>query len=86
MRVRILVVDDHKVVRKGLRMFLAQVVEAGQLRLPDGFTTDLLAFNMWFIVHGASVLRGSLMREFGEEFDDLVDELYDALSTMLAPK
>ncbi len=71
---------------KGLRMLLAQSADAGQLRLPDGFTPDLLAFNLWFLIHGASVLRGSLMREFGKEFDSLMDELYTALSTMLSPQ
>ena len=71
---------------KGLRMLLAQSVDSGQLRLPEGFTPDLLAFNLWFLVHGASVLRGSLMREFGEEFDGVVDELYAAISTLLSPK
>ena len=71
---------------KGLRMLLAQSTDSGQLRLPEGFTPDLLAFALWFLVHGASVLRGSLMREFGEDFDGLMDELYTALSTLLSPQ
>jgi len=70
---------------KGLRMLLAHSADSGKLRLPDGFTPDLFAFNLWFLVHGASMLRGSLMKDFGEEFDDLMDELYEALSKMLAP-
>ena len=71
---------------KGLRMLLAQSVNSGQLRLPEGFTPDLLAFTLWFLIHGASILRGSLMREFGEDFDGLMDELYTALSTLLSPQ
>ena len=71
---------------KGLRMLLAQSADSGQLRLPEGFTPDLLAFTLWFLIHGASVLRGSLMREFGKDFDGLMDELYTALSTLLTPK
>lgn len=71
---------------KGLRMLLAQSAASGQLRLPEGFTPDMLAFTLWFLVHGASVLRGSLMREFGEEFDGLMDKLYAALSRLLSPQ
>ena len=70
---------------KSLRMLLAQTSDSGQLRLPEGFTPDLLAFTLWFLIHGASVLRGSLMREFGEDFDGLMDELNTALSKMLSP-
>jgi hypothetical protein len=71
---------------KSLRMALAQSADSGQLRLPEGFTPDLLAFALWFLIHGASILRGSLMREFGEDFDGLVEQLNEALATMLAPK
>ena len=71
---------------KSLRMLLAQSADSGQLRLPEGFTPDLLAFTLWFLIHGASVLRGSLMREFGKDFDGLMDELYTALSTLLSPQ
>lgn len=71
---------------KGLRMLLAQSAGSGLLHLPESFTPDLLAFTLWFLIHGASVLRGGLMREFGEEFDGLMDELYVALSAMLSPK
>ena len=71
---------------KGLRMLLAQSANSGQLHLPEGFSPDLLAFTLWFLVHGASMLRGSLMREFGEDFDGLMDELYAALSTLLSPQ
>ena len=71
---------------KGLRLLLAQSADSGQLRLPEGFTPDLLAFALWFLIHGASILRGSLMREFGEDFDGLVEHLNEALATMLTPK
>ena len=71
---------------KGLRMLLAQSADSGQLRLPEGFTPDLLAFALWFLIHGASVLRGSLMREFGNDFDALVEQVNEALATMLLPK
>ena len=71
---------------KGLRMLLAQSADSGQLRLPEGFPPDLLAFALWFLIHGASVLRGSLMREFGEDFDALVEQLNEALATLLTPK
>lgn len=71
---------------KGLRMMLAQTSDSGQLHLPEGFTPDLLAFTLWFLIHGASVLRGSLMREFGEDFDGLMDDVYAALSRLLSPQ
>jgi AcrR family transcriptional regulator len=71
---------------KGLRTLLAQSTDSGQLRLPEGFTPDLLAFALWFLIHGASILRGSLMREFGDDFDALVEQLNEALATMLTPK
>jgi AcrR family transcriptional regulator len=71
---------------KGLRLLMAQSADSGQLRLPEGFTPDLLAFALWFLIHGASVLRGGLMREFGDDFDTLVEQLNEALVTMLTPK
>ena len=71
---------------KSLRMLLAQTSDSGQLRLPEGFTPDLLAFALWFLIHGASILRGNLMREFGDDFDGLVEQVNEALATMLTPK
>lgn len=70
---------------KALRMFIADSVQASQLRLPEGFTPDLLAFHMWFLVHGASLLRLSIMSEFGSEFDGLMDQLSEAQLKWLSP-
>jgi AcrR family transcriptional regulator len=71
---------------KGLRMFLAGNVEAGQLRLPDGFTPDLMAFQLWFLIHGVSMLRLNVMSKFGAETDELMNQINAALSKMLSPK
>jgi AcrR family transcriptional regulator len=70
----------------GLRMFLAGNVEAGQLRLPEGFTPDLMAFQLWFLIHGAAMLRLNVMSKFGAETDELMTQLNTALSKMLSPK
>ena len=70
---------------KGLRMLLAEAVQAGKLRLPEGFTPDLLAFHMWFVIHGASMARLTITRNFGPEIDELVDRLGGALNTLLKP-
>jgi hypothetical protein len=71
---------------KGLRLFLAGNVEAGRLRLPDGFTPDLMAFQLWFLIHGASMLRLGMMSKFGAETDELMNQLYVALSKTLSPE
>jgi AcrR family transcriptional regulator len=69
----------------GLRLHIAASAESGQLRLPEGFTADLLAFQLWFTVHGAALLRQSMMHPFGAAFDALVHELVQAVGRQLSP-
>jgi AcrR family transcriptional regulator len=69
---------------KALRLFLAEKSQAGQLNLPKGFTPDLMAFQLWFMIHGASTLRLSMMSKFGPEMDRLMEQVNAALFEMLS--
>ena len=68
---------------EGLLISIEQGQVAGSLRLPDGFDAKLMAILLWFAIHGASMLRTGLMKDFGEECDALVEQLAAGLKTMM---
>lgn len=70
----------------GLLALIEQRQAAGSLRLPDGFDAKLMAILLWFAIHGASMLRTGLMKDFGEECDELVEQLAASLKTMMEVK
>ena len=70
----------------GLLALIEQSQAAGSLRLPDGFDAKLMAILLWFTIHGASLLRTGLMKDFGEECDELVEQLATSLKTMMEVK
>jgi AcrR family transcriptional regulator len=67
----------------GLVVLIEQGQAAGSLRLPDGFDAKLMAILLWFAIHGASMLRTGLMKDFGEECDALVEQLAAGLKSMM---
>jgi AcrR family transcriptional regulator len=54
-------------------------VQSGEIRLPEGFEAAMLAFQMWITVHGAAMLRLTIMKAYGREFDRFFDELLVAM-------
>lgn len=56
-----------------------QGVRSGDIALPPGFDATMLAFQMWITVHGAAMLRLTIMKAYGKEFDRFFDELLVAM-------
>jgi AcrR family transcriptional regulator len=63
----------------GLIGFANQLIASGVLSLPEGFGAKHMAFLMWFVVHGASMLKLTTMRECRSDFDKLVEEVLRGL-------
>jgi AcrR family transcriptional regulator len=61
-------------------------VQTGEIELPPGYDAAMLAFQMWITVHGAAMLRLTVMKAYGKEFDRLFDDLLAAMIGMVAPK
>ncbi len=62
----------------GLIRAVQQGVDAGYFKLPEGYTPQLMAFQFWITVHGMVMLRISLMRDAGAEFDQLCHQIIKA--------
>jgi AcrR family transcriptional regulator len=56
-----------------------QGVRAGDIRLPEGYDAAMLATQMWITIHGAAMLRLTVMKAYGREFDRFVDALLTAM-------
>ncbi len=63
-----------------------QGVRSGEIRLPAGFDAAMLAFQMWITVHGAAMLRLTVMKAYGKEFDKFFDDLLVAMIDNVARK
>ncbi|MBN1978660.1 MAG: TetR/AcrR family transcriptional regulator [Anaerolineae bacterium] len=51
--------------------FVEAAVASGGIALPPGYTPLHVAFLMWFLVHGISMLKLTLMRDCQPEFDEI---------------
>jgi AcrR family transcriptional regulator len=56
-----------------------QGVRKGDIRLPEGYDAAMLATQMWITIHGAAMLRLTVMKPYGKEFDSFVDGLLVAM-------
>jgi AcrR family transcriptional regulator len=56
-----------------------QGVQKGDIRLPEGYDAAMLATQMWITVHGAAMLRLTVMKAYGKAFDEYFDRLLVAL-------
>jgi AcrR family transcriptional regulator len=63
-----------------------QGVRSGEILLPEGFDPVMLAFQMWITVHGAAMLRLTVMKMYGKEFDRFFDDLLVAMIDNVARK
>jgi AcrR family transcriptional regulator len=54
-------------------------VQKGDIRLPEGYDAAMLATQMWMTVHGAAMLRLTIMKPYGKEFDRFFDGLLVAM-------
>jgi len=61
-------------------------VRSGEIGLPQGYDAAMLAFQMWITVHGAAMLRLTIMKAYGKEFDRFFDDLLVAMIDMTARK
>lgn len=74
--------DDEKFA--GVRTLLDESVNSGSMILPIGYTIDLLALQLWFIIHGAAMMRIGMMQPFGEDVDQWMDQLSSAIKMQLS--
>ncbi len=70
---------------QGLFQGIAGAVAAGDMHLPPGFDVEILAFFCWFSIHGAAMIRLTMMNDASEDFDALVDRMGVALAKLLNP-
>jgi AcrR family transcriptional regulator len=68
---------------EGLLVLIEEGQSSGTLQLPQGFNAELMALLLWFTIHGASMLRTGLMKEYGEECDQMVEQLAAGLKKMM---
>jgi AcrR family transcriptional regulator len=61
-------------------------VQSGEIGLPAGHDAAMLAFQMWITVHDAAMLRLTVMKAYGKEFDRFFDDLLTAMIDMVARK
>lgn len=61
-----------------------QVVASGGLELPPGYTALHLAFFVWFLVHGISMLKLTMMRDCQPEFDEISEQVMRGLLETLS--
>jgi AcrR family transcriptional regulator len=53
----------------GLHQFVQAAVAAGEFHIPAGYTTFHFAMLSWFIVHGISLLKLTMMSKCADEFE-----------------
>lgn len=61
-----------------------KVVASGGLKLPPGYTPLHLAFFVWFLVHGISMLKLTMMRDCQPEFDEISAQVMRGLLEALS--
>ncbi|MBN1439770.1 MAG: TetR/AcrR family transcriptional regulator [Anaerolineales bacterium] len=58
---------------------VARGVQRGEIALPAGYDAAMLATQMWITIHGAAMLRLTVMKAYGREFEEFFDQLLVAM-------
>jgi AcrR family transcriptional regulator len=66
----------------GLQQFAEAVVGSGEFQLPDGYTPYHLAILSWFVVHGISLLKLTMMSKCQDEFEAASIEVLEMIKHM----
>jgi AcrR family transcriptional regulator len=71
---------------KGLNDLITAGITSGELRLPPGYRPLHLALLSWFLAHGISMLRLTLMRKAQPEFDQIASAVLSMVAALLTPQ
>jgi AcrR family transcriptional regulator len=61
----------------GLIALVQEGVETGYFKLPDGYTSESMAVQLWISVHGIAMMRLTIMQAFRAEFDPLAEKIME---------
>ncbi len=70
----------------GLHQFVEATVNSGEFELPEGYTPFHLAMLSWFVVHGISLLKLSMMSKCQDEFEAASIEVMEMIKQVFAPQ
>lgn len=68
----------------GLQQFSEAIIASGEFELPEGFTSYHLAMLSWFVVHGISLLKLTMMNKCQDEFETASIEVMEMLKHVFA--
>lgn len=67
----------------GLLSFASGAIASGNIKLPEGAQPIHLAFTMWFIGHGASMIQNNLMKNCQDELAEIYKQVLEMLEKMM---
>lgn len=68
----------------GLHQFVETAVAAGTFHIPDGYTTFHFSMLSWFVVHGVSLLKLTMMSKCADEFETASIEVMNMIKVVFA--
>lgn len=69
-----------------LQQFVEGIVATGEFQLPEGYSPFHLALLSWFMVHGISLLKLTMMSKCQEEFEAVSIEVMEMIKEVFAAK
>jgi hypothetical protein len=70
----------------GLHQFVQGAVAAGEINIPEGYSTFHFAMLSWFVVHGISLLKLTMMSKCADEFENTSIEVMNMIKEVFSHK
>lgn len=70
----------------GLHQFVEAAVAAGEIKIPEGYTTFHFAMLSWFLVHSISLLKLTMMSKCADEFETTSIEVMNMVKDIFTEK
>ena len=70
----------------GLHQFVQAAVAAGEIKIPEGYSTFHFALLSWFVVHGISLLKLTMMSKCADEFETASIEVMGMIKEIFTEK
>lgn len=70
----------------GQLQFVESIIAAGEFQLPPGYTPFHLAMLSWFMVHGISLLKLTVMNKCADEFEAVSVEVMNMVKDVFTKK
>jgi len=70
----------------GLQQFAEAIVASGEFKLPEAYTPYHLAMLSWFVVHGISLLKLTMMNKCQDDFEADSIEVMEMIKELFASK